>query len=399
MARRATFLDSTRAVNPNLLILDTGNLFEVSEDFQQERGYFLMKVMKKLGYHTIGVGGKDIAWGLKIYQDSTAAMGLLPVSANLADPKTGKLLFKPWNIEDVHGVKVGIFSVATTSPDFNPAALNQKPDSVKFLDAEESARKAVAELRPKCQVVVAILNVGNHDADLLAGKLTGVDVALVGGNNPLMVAKGTRSGATLVVSDGLRGQHVARTTVALEGGKVVSAEADVYPLNDHWPESEEMANMRKDFEDGLNDRLMKRQREAGLQNAIKKGPDHYMGQEACSRCHQAQHNIWLKTQHASAFATLQRRKKDAMPDCVPCHVTGYKQSGGYLSALDPGIEVDGQKRHLENVQCEACHGMATLHDTGDAAYRAQARESCKSCHTPTQDPTFKFDVAWAKIAH
>ena len=399
MARRAAFIDSTKAKYPNTLLLDTGNIFEVQEDFQLERGLVLLGMMKKMGYHVIGVGGKDLAWGVKLFQDSTAGAGLLPVSANLLDARTGKLLFKPYAIEQVGGLRVGVFSVASSSPDFMPAALNPKPDSVKFLDPEEAARKIVTELRPKCDVLVGIFNLGNHDADLLAGKLAGVDVALVGGNNPIMMGKGTHTGSALVVSSGTRGQHMARTVVTLEAGKMVSAEAEVFPLGDHWPENEVYANMRKDFEDGLNERLQKRQRDRGAVSSIKHGPDHYMGHEACERCHAEAAATWVKTAHANAFATLQRRRKDSMPDCVPCHVTGFQKSGGYLSSLDPGIEVDGQKRHLENVQCEACHGMATLHDTGDSNYLSQARESCKSCHTPQQDPNFKFDVAWAKIAH
>ena len=131
----------------------------------------------------------------------------------------------------------------------------------------------------------------------------------------------------------------------------------------------------------------------------KRGADHYTGLESCVKCHKPQHDIWLKTAHAAAFNTLVEKQKANMPDCVPCHVTGYRESGGYFSMLNPGIEIDNQKRHLENVQCEACHGLGTRHDTGDPKFVHTSHTVCQKCHTAEQDPTFKFDVSWAKIAH
>ena len=345
-----------------------------------------MRTMRMMGYHVIGVGEKDLAAGVKVFQDSSA--------------KTGKLYFKPYAIESVGGIKVGIFSVLSPTNGFQAAPMNVHPDSLKYLDVEETVRKTVAELRSKCQVVVGLLNLGNTDADSISRKVPGMDLAIVGGKGPSMVPKGVLlPDHTLEVSAGTRGQHMARSVVALQGGKVKSIDADVVPLGEHYPESEAMANLRKDFEDNLNDRLAQRERESGMATAAKHGPDHYLGQEACAKCHSAQYDVWLKTAHASAWTTLTTRKKDSMPDCVPCHVTGYKQNGGFFSNLNPGLEVDGQKRHLENVQCEACHGMGTQHNTGEAKFVHTSHKVCANCHTPEQDPKFNFEVAWAKIAH
>ncbi len=401
IARRAAFIDSTRALNPHVLLLSTGNLFDVSEQYQVDRTMFLMRTMKQLGYHTVGVAGMDLGWGIRFYQDSVASAGLLPVSANLADRATHQLLFKPWNIEDVAGVRVGIFSVAAHSIEFEPSRHIANSDTaVEVLDPAAAARRAVEELRPQCDVLVGILNMGNHDADTLAGKLQGLDVALVGATDPNMLRTGLRAGTAMLVSDGVRGQYMSRIRVALQGKKVSRVTAEVDPLDDTWPEVESYANSRKAFEDALNERLSKIQRDQGLKTTLSRGTDHYVGNEACARCHVEAHNIWNGTKHAHAFAILKRKKKDAMPDCVPCHVTGFQKPGGYVDADNTGLQqVDGTRHNLQNVQCEACHGMATQHDTGDPDYRARARAACKTCHTPEQSPNFKFEEAWARIAH
>ena len=355
--------------------------------------------MKKMGYHTLGVGEKDLSYGVAFYRDSTAAYGLVPVNANLVDPKTGKLLFKPYNIEDVHGVKVGIFSVVSPENGYTPSPMNVKPDSLKYLNVEETVRKMITTLRPQCQVVVGLLNMGNTGAEALAGKVSGLDVAIVGGQTPHMVPEGMNTGTTHLVSSGIRGQYIARTYVDLKNDKVSGLKTSVVPLDDHYLEQEGMANLRKEFEDGLNERLARRQRDAELEASKKRGPDHFTGFEACVKCHRPQYDAWLKTAHSQAFATLQRKQKAAMPDCVPCHVTGYQQNGGYYNQTNTGIEVDNQHRHLENVQCEACHGMGTQHNTGDPAFVRVDHQVCVKCHTPEQDPTFNFNTAWAKMAH
>lgn len=400
IARRAAFIDSTRALNPHLLLVDTGNLFDVTEEYQVPRAMFLMRTMKKLGYHTVGVAGKDLGWGIGFYKDSVESAGLLPVSANLADRQTGNLLFKPWNIENVAGVRVGIFSVSAYSNEFEPSRhITGTDTAVAVLDPAAAARRAIGELRPQCDVLVGILNMGNHAADTLAGKLPGLDVALVGATDPMMLRTGQRAGTAMLVSDGVRGQYMSRIRVSLSGLKVSAVAAEVVPLDDTWPEVESYANARKEFEDALNDRLARQQREQGLKTSLSRGGDHYVGSEACARCHVEEHHAWNGTRHAHAFAVLKRKQKDSMPDCVPCHVTGYQKPGGYVDAENTGLLVDGSRRNLQNVQCEACHGMATLHDTGDPGYRAQARAACKNCHTPEQSPNFNFEEAWAKIAH
>ena len=53
-------------------------------------------------------------------------------------------------------------------------------------DQKSRTLKTVAELRTRCQVVVGILNLGNHDADALAAKVPGMDVVIVGGQAPVL---------------------------------------------------------------------------------------------------------------------------------------------------------------------------------------------------------------------
>ncbi len=166
----------------------------------------------------------------------------------------------------------------------------------------------------------------------------------------------------------------------------------------------------------------------------------YEGIKKCGGCHKSQKDSWLKTAHGDAFDMLKpkekaKEKKKAKLDpekdytddekCVGCHVTGYKQAGGYSERVS-----ESKAKYLINVGCEACHGPGSIyrkeHSKGGNRYKKtneksprqdlvdmganyDYEEACNSCHmnykgspwkgaeepytpfTPDVDPKYKFD--------
>ena len=115
------------------------------------------------------------------------------------------------------------------------------------------------------------------------------------------------------------------------------------------------------------------------------GPGNHVGWKGCSGCHEKVATDWQKGRHAGAFADLEKSGQENLPACVPCHVTGHSQPGGFI---DGEITPD-----LAGVQCEACHGPGRRHaaspGTG-AIVRAPGVDTCRRCHTPGQDPGFDY---------
>jgi len=111
------------------------------------------------------------------------------------------------------------------------------------------------------------------------------------------------------------------------------------------------------------------------------------GNSACKDCHPAAFAQWRATAHARAYATLQGapsgpRQYDL--DCVGCHVTGWRAPGGACSVA----EVAGR----EDVQCESCHGPASLHavDPPGHIQRDPGEATCAGCHTPDHSTAFEI---------
>ena len=86
------------------------------------------------------------------------------------------------------------------------------------------------------------------------------------------------------------------------------------------------------------------------------------------------------------------KKADFNPECVGCHVVGFKKRGGFADNTTTPA--------LANVQCEACHGPGTKHLQNPALpYGKAGKPACMPCHTHDNSPSFDFDTYWPRIRH
>ena len=122
--------------------------------------------------------------------------------------------------------------------------------------------------------------------------------------------------------------------------------------------------------------------------AAEPGRASFVGVAACAKCHAPAVAFWKKTVHATAWKTLADGKQ-ADYKCIGCHLTGYGQVGG--SAL-------GFTRGLEAVQCENCHGPASLHvaakglEEPSSMRRAVPETTCLGCHNEKHSDTFQYQA-------
>jgi nitrate/TMAO reductase-like tetraheme cytochrome c subunit len=111
----------------------------------------------------------------------------------------------------------------------------------------------------------------------------------------------------------------------------------------------------------------------------------YVGMEKCKECHPEHVESYYSWKYSKNFRIIQMRKKDHDPSCLPCHVTGYGQPGGFSSMEEsPG---------MVNKQCESCHGPASLHVKAPTKLEHQEtlnvpRNICTDCHSGHKHPGY-----------
>jgi hypothetical protein len=369
-------------------LVDNGNFFP-ELDTRQDEAWFLMDAMKILGIDAVGTGVNDLRFGYAFLKANIARTQLPMTSANLMDLKTKKTALEPYVIKKVGSVKVGYFSLMTDKMDLGPAR-----DSLKVEEPTAVARRVVPELRKKGATVVVLLSqLGKVESEDMVTTVPGIDVVICGRNVPVL-QKGRMIKNTVASYGGDQGQFISRTIVTLDKSRrMATGENETFQLGPEVGERPDVAKLVKTFDDGLNEKLRKLEKEKSVQQGAvqQANADHFLGAELCARCHQAETDQWKTTSHSLAWNTLVDAKKEADESCIACHVVGYKQNGGFQTNADVP--------RLANVQCENCHGMGTRHEAFASRPRAITKETCMTCHNAQQDPTFDFEKEMALVAH
>ena len=119
----------------------------------------------------------------------------------------------------------------------------------------------------------------------------------------------------------------------------------------------------------------------------------YVGSATCGACHVSANEVWARSSHATALATLTTAQHGADPECLACHVTGFRQPTGWTGNATPA---------LGNVGCESCHGAGGGHaasPTRGYGRLPKAASTCVGCHTRDNSPDFVWSGYWPQVEH
>lgn len=351
-----------------------------------------------IGSDGVNIGRADLLLPPELLSRLATQAKVPLLSANAVDA-AGKTRFPGWIIREIGGHRVGIFGV--TGP--APVTLSQARAGAGLTaqDPIAAARRAVAELRHTCRLVVALSQLGLEDDVRLAREVPGIDVIL-GGHTRALTPVPRSEGSTLILHAGAKGMRVGRLEVEVVAGKdgpwvartgARGGEPRVYDwslvqLDGAIPDHPALTKILERHREELRARNLAEQEAAPAPPPPANPP--YVGAQACGTCHPEELRQWSQSDHARALASLARKRQDLNPECVRCHVTAFGEPGGYAPGATGGVD-------LANVQCEACHGFGREH-RGKGRIRASVSEAvCRRCHSTENSPTFRYEPYLRKL--
>jgi hypothetical protein len=386
LARKATFLDSVRTKQANVLVLDAGGFFPATDD-EREAAPFMLVEMARMRTAAAGVGVNELRYGYAFAREHARSAGVPLVCANLVRFDDGQPAFEGWRIVESGGYKVGVFGLIAHTADLGPAR-----DSLRADVPDSSARRAIAALREGgAEVVVLLSQLGKAEGESLLTRVEGIDLVVGGGGVPALPS-GQQVAGAIALYGGNQGWHVGVADVRLtpeRGVRDIAARTVV--LDPAVRDQPAMLARVKAFEDTLNAHLQARDAALGAGPTPGSNVPHFVGMSNCIKCHVPEFEQWKQTPHARAWATLTAQRKESTPACVSCHVTGYREPGGFRTADDAA--------RLANVQCESCHGMGTQHRQWTDQGNTVSEATCRSCHTETTSPTFTMAAYRPHVLH
>lgn len=229
VARRKVLIDSVRAAEPNVLLLDAGDAVQGTLYFHLYKGEVEQRMLNALGYDAQILGNHEFDNGVNTLARncSIATPTLLATNYDLTESPLADY-FQPWMMKEVGGRRVGIFAV-----NLNPTGMVAEGnyDGVRYLDWKAVTDSTVHYLRheQKADLVIALTHIGytsSTETDGLFGdedlaRLTsGIDI-IIGGHSHTKLDENLRlanadGDSVLVVQTGKYGQYLGEITVDLD---------------------------------------------------------------------------------------------------------------------------------------------------------------------------------------
>lgn len=388
MARRAAYLDEVWSTGESILVLDAGDLFGQRTRIDREQTRFLCEVCSEFGPDAIGLGEKDLNYGVDFLREMRDTYGLPFTSCNVSIEATTDLVVEEFLIVERGGTTFGITSVL--DPNQAISTMSAREEVFTIADPVAALRKTLPRMRKAgAQAIVLIAHLGDAQSEQLLRDVTGIDVCLVGHTRRSYTTERLINDTALIAAS-FEGRNVGKMKGDFENGtgKLKAFQVEVTELGEGRPDDAVMLERVESFKLHLEEfRLAAR---GPYQPTLGSADEEFLTDRECRKCHTDVWDTLMQSPHQAAFTTLARKGQAQSPECLVCHTTGYLYKGGY----DERPPLD----RLKNVQCEACHGYGTQHDrSGD--WLAQAKSSCVTCHDKDNSPEFDYDTYWAKIAH
>lgn len=236
VARRAALIENIRQENPNVILLDAGDIFQGTPYFNYYGGELEFKLMSMMKYDVATIGNHDYDNGLE------GLLAQLPhakfdfVSSNY-DFKNTILdgYIKPYKILTIDGVKIGIFGLGV---ELEGLVDKKNCKETVYNDPIEIATDMSQKLKHehKCDLVICLSHIGfkykedpNKVCDLiLANKTKDIDLIIGGHTHTFLdkpvIEKNSEGKEVLINQVGCYGLNLGRIDFYITTDKKVASQ-------------------------------------------------------------------------------------------------------------------------------------------------------------------------------
>lgn len=387
--KRGGYLTGLRRFWPgsSLLVLDVGDFSDAPSPGGRVRTKALIEGMSRLGYGAIGLGSRELRFGVDEVLDTARAFALPVVASNLLAVQSGSPLALRSITLRSGALRVAVAAVMRHDPALAASSARLGPLATEA--PVTSLQQLLPELRAQHDLVVVLAAMPIEEAMQIAERVPGIDLIL-GAHGGYSTERVERVGTTRIMY--LSDQGKAFGQVEYYRGR-----------DGQWLVESRLAGLGAAIkpDEGLTSftlAALQAAQEADVAQLQPRPPDQpsarFLGAGACTSCHAGLVNHWAKTRHAAAWKTLERAEggEPKRAECFACHVVG--------AGIASGFESPRATPHLLGVGCEACHGPGSIHrDQPALPYGKTALATCTACHTAETDPGFDYYSARQRIAH
>jgi 5'-nucleotidase len=239
MARRAALIKKIRAETENVLLLDSGDIFQGTPYFNFFGGELEFKLMSQMGYDVATLGNHDFDNGLEGLDKMLPNAQFDFVNANYDFSSTIlKDRFQPYKIINKGAIKIGIFGLGIELQGLVPDKLFAE---TVYNDPIANAKEMVEELKAQgCHYIICLSHLGfKYDSEKvddhkLAEAVSGIDIILGGHTHTFLDEpiwyENAQGHKTMINQVGWAGINLGRIDVTFGAKNTKQVASSVLPL-------------------------------------------------------------------------------------------------------------------------------------------------------------------------
>ena len=204
-----------------MLVLDAGDLLfkkfsnpipENELKMATDKAHLIIGSFNLMGYDALGIGDDDLTLGKEFLLEISKKAEFPFLSSNTFDEASEKLLFQPYLIKEINGLRIGIFSLL--SPDFFLGQSDPRRKGIVVRPPVEVAQNMVKELQPKTDLLILLSHLGYPKDVELAQIVLGIHL-IVGSHTGLNLINPHIIKNTIILQTPPRGMSAGRLDLTL----------------------------------------------------------------------------------------------------------------------------------------------------------------------------------------
>jgi 2',3'-cyclic-nucleotide 2'-phosphodiesterase (5'-nucleotidase family) len=217
LARQATMIRQIRAEEPNVLVLNAGDLFTRGKYQYVFYGKLEFAALNVMGTDALTLGNNEFKAVSTVkaqeYLQARIRQAKFPVlCANVLTGKDGSYLLgvKPFIVTPVGGVKIGILGVTTGRIKAYP-----QTSGFRVMEPVETVKRILPAVQAEAEIVIALTHLGCKTDKILAKAVPGL-AAIVGGDSHTSLWEPVNIKGIPIVQAGSKGKLLGRIDLYFE---------------------------------------------------------------------------------------------------------------------------------------------------------------------------------------
>jgi 2',3'-cyclic-nucleotide 2'-phosphodiesterase (5'-nucleotidase family) len=176
-----------------------------------EKARLILEGFNLMGVDALGIGDDDLTLGRDFLVEMAKKAQFPFLSSNIINEDSGKLLFQPYFLKEIAGMKIGIFSLF--SPNLFTDPNDPRKKGLVFRDPVETTQAMVRELQPKTDLIILLSHLSYPKDVELAQNISGIHL-IIGGHTGANLLYPPLIKNTYILQTASKGMYGARIDFA-----------------------------------------------------------------------------------------------------------------------------------------------------------------------------------------